>query len=63
MIAECAYEIWWSVPPPCGLRNVISPSLPEGRGPVEFSKVPELTFSVLKYLLVSGSIFVVVVSK
>ena len=22
----------WSVPPPCGLRNVISPSLPEGRG-------------------------------
>jgi hypothetical protein len=35
----------------------------EGRGPVEFSKVPELTFSVLKYLLVSGSIFVVVVSK
>jgi hypothetical protein len=46
----------WLVLPPCGLRNVISPSLLEGclcstfhfqeeRGPVEFSKVPEVTSS------------------
>ena len=47
----------WSVPPPCGLMDVISPSLPdrrvpmffmtfhfqEERSPVEFFKVPELT--------------------
>ena len=31
-VSECIYELWWSVPPPCGLRNVISPSLLEGRG-------------------------------
>jgi hypothetical protein len=49
----------WSVPPPCGLSKVTSPSLAEGgvpmffmtfhfqegRGPEEFSKVPELTSS------------------
>ena len=37
---ENTYELWavlpaggqWLVPPPCGLRNVISPSLLEGRG-------------------------------
>jgi hypothetical protein len=32
MVSECVYELWRSVPPPCGLRNVISPSLPEGKG-------------------------------
>ena len=52
---------WWSVPPPCGLRNVIrAPPLQrgglsiffmtslfqEGRSPVEFSKVSELTSSL-----------------
>lgn len=36
----------WSVPTfPCGLRNVISLSLLEENGLVEFSKVPELTSS------------------
>ena len=32
MVSECVYELQWMVPPPCGLRNVISPSLLEGRG-------------------------------
>ena len=51
----------WSVPPPCGLRNVIGQVLPEGRDPDVFydlslpggegsggiSKVPELTSSIV----------------
>jgi hypothetical protein len=32
MDSECVKKLWWSVPPPYGLRNVISPSLPDGRG-------------------------------
>jgi hypothetical protein len=40
MVEECVFELWASptcrlpvvFPPPCGLRNEIIPSLPEGRG-------------------------------
>ena len=31
-VSECVYKLWWLVPPLRGLRNVISPSLPEGSG-------------------------------
>ena len=59
MVLDCVDELQWSIPPPCGLRNAISPSLLEGSSayvfydllltggedPVEFSKVPKLTSS------------------